>query len=132
MDPKKDDGYLHAQGTGAKLTVRLDADPKGGTFGLMFQFNITGPDTTTRRRATTKTDDADDDPCAGSQQVPCLRIPPCSKGFAVAGPFHKNCAAGLQPPVQATAARVCYGVDGLHIRSNGTVPRSVCVDDYLE
>jgi hypothetical protein len=42
MDPKADDGYLHAQGSGRALTVRLDADPEGGTFGLMFGFNITG------------------------------------------------------------------------------------------
>ena len=41
MDPKADDGYLHAQGTGRELTVRLDADPKGMTFGLMFGFNLT-------------------------------------------------------------------------------------------
>ena len=40
--PGVDDGAISAQGTGNELTVRLDAEPAGGTFGLMFSFDITG------------------------------------------------------------------------------------------
>lgn len=74
--------------------------------------------------------------CGRTDDVPCLEIPNCAKGHAIATDFKVTNTNQTVPARQSTEFRLCHSAEGLHFRSNATdnhifTPYTECNDEVF-